>query len=79
MTDGRPSSPALDSPGVAVRRTLLHLLVGFIQGRLAPHLGLNGGFVVVIPVIVHLPETLQRLWRGRPVVQGGARREPFVR
>lgn len=61
-----PPSPG--SPGMAVGGTFLDLLVRLIQRGLTPHFGLYGGLVVVIAVIVHLPESLQGLGRGGPVV-----------
>lgn len=64
---------------MAVGGAFLHLLVGFVQGRLAPHLGLDGGLVVVVAVVMHLAQALQRLRRGRPVVQGRPGRQAFVR
>lgn len=46
----------------------LDLLVRLIQRGLAPHFGFYGGLVIVVAVIVHLPESLQGLGRGGPVV-----------
>lgn len=63
---------------MAVRGALLDLLIGLIQGRLAPHLGFDGGLVVVAAVEMHLAETFQRLRGRRPVVQRRPGREAFV-
>lgn len=68
-----------DSPGTALRGTLLDFLVGFIQGWLTPHLRLDGGFIIIVSVIVHLAESFQRLGRGWPVMQRWPWRESFVR
>lgn len=61
-----------------MRGALLDLLVGLVQGGLAPHLGFDGGLVVVTAVEMHLAQPLQRLRRRRPVVQRRPGREAFV-
>jgi len=66
------------SPGMTVWGAFFDLLIGFIQGWLTPHLGFDGGLVIVIAVVMHLAEAFQRLRRRRPVVQGWPGRESFV-
>lgn len=58
---------------------LLHLLVGLVQGRLAPHLGLDGRLVVVGARVVQVPQAVQGLRRRGPAVGRGTRGEALVR
>lgn len=63
-------------PGVG--GALLHLLVGLVEGRLTPHLGLDGRFVVVDARVVQVSQAVQGLRRRGPAVRWGPRREALV-
>lgn len=68
---------AASVPGVG--GALLHLLVGLVQGRLTPHLGLDRRLVVVGARVVQVPQAVQGLRRRGPAVRRGPRGEALVR
>lgn len=66
-------------PAPGVGGALLDLLVGLVEGGLAPHLGLDGRLVVVDARVVQVSQAVQGLRRRGPAVRRRPRGEALVR